>query len=384
MKKKALLVFPGMYINQTSGAKHRLNSFIDAYYEQGYDVSVLAFFKDNPFSSNRQLDARAKWLLLPALLPTSKNAIFNATEMIYVKLVFAIITWFTSASVIQMEMYSVRSRLCNRKKRYITDVHGDLFHEFVEMGRGDKNHWYAKKLLKMQNEVVKYSDRIICVSDNLKRQLEINTKMIVSDYRIISCGVDLERYNVNKATLPVDLHDRVVVGYSGALQGWQCVEDIIKVTTLLYQKDKRIFLIIYTMDNLEPYLDLLDKLGKDNYYVCSLKADEVPSHLKLLDAGFLIRDNFVLNKVASPTKTPEYLAAGAGLICTAYSGDFEKYTKGRGNCYVLDENRFENIEKLLEWLYQIKKNKPDNAFLSQFTFQEQFRQSGVFEFNNHE
>ena len=380
MNKKVLLVFPGLRINETAGAKHRLNSFIDAYHNDGFDVSVLAFFKDNPLSSRRELNDKAKWILIPFLFPLTVSPVCTQVDLFYMKLVLAIVTWFSDATIVQMEMYSLRSVLCNKKKSYITDVHGDSLYEFVELGRGGMNHWYAKWLLKTQKETVKFSDRLICVSENLKSQLEINTGKKISDYRIISCGVDLSRYSVPKASLPVNLDDRIVVGYSGALQGWQCVEDTIKIATLLHQKDKRIFLIIYTIDILEPYRVLLDKLGEENYYVTSLRAEEVPGHLKLFDAGFLIRDNFILNKVASPTKTPEYLAAGAGLVCTAYSGDYKMYTEGRNNCFVLGDDRFGNIDELLGWLCQIKENKPENSFLSQFTFQEQFNRSKVFEF----
>lgn len=380
MKKKILLVFPGMYINETSGAKHRLNSFIDAYHERGFDVSVLAFFKDSPFSSHRELNSKARWILFPFIMPMSKSSVFTAIQLFYMKFVFAVTTWFTSAPIIQMEMYSIWNRLCSGNKKYVTDVHGDIFHEFVEMGRGNNDHWYARRLLQMQKETVKNSDRLICVSENLRKQMESNTGMPVHDYRIISCGVDLSRFDTPKASLPVNLENRIVVGYSGALQKWQCVDEIIKVATLLHQKDERIYLIIYTMDELGDCRKLLDILGKDNYYVCALKSNEVPSHLKLFDAGFLIRDNYVLNKVASPTKTPEYLAAGAGLICTAYSGDYEVYTKGKNNCFILGDDRLSNTDGLIQWLYEIKKNKPDNSFLYKFTFQEQFDRSKVFEF----
>jgi glycosyltransferase involved in cell wall biosynthesis len=265
-------------------------------------------------------------------------------------------------------------------KHYITDVHGDFFYEFVEMGRGDSNHWYAKRLSQIEKEILKYSDRIICVSENLRKQLEQNTGMAVHDYRIISCGVDLQHYDVPKATPPVNLDGRIVVGYSGALQQWQCIEDIIKIAILLHQKDERVFLIMYTMSSLDEYRDLLNQLGEGNYYVCSLRTEQVPSHLKLLDAGFLVRDNFVLNKVASPTKTPEYLAAGAGLICTPYSGDYEIYTKGRNNCFLLGDDRFGNIDGLLEWLRKLKDTELDNSFLARFSFQEQFDRAKVFEF----
>lgn len=376
--KIVLLVFPGLSIQETAGAKHRLNSYIDAYKKNGYKVTVLGFFKDNPFSSRRQLNSNAKWILLPFILPMTKMALCTSVLMAYLKCMFAIVTWLVSAPIIQMEMFSLRSRWCNPSKHYITDIHGDGLYEFVEMGRGDLNHWYARRLLQIQKDNIKSSDRIICVSMNLKRQLETNTGMKINDYRIISCGVDLERYQVEKAELPVDISNRIVVGYSGGLDKWQRIDDIIKIATLLHEKDNRIFLIIYTMGDVEKYQDLFELLGDGNYYIKSLRSDEVPSHLKVLDAGFLVRDNFILNKVSSPTKTPEYLAAGAALICTEYSGDYEVYTKNRNNCFILNrEDRFKDIDGLLEWLHYIKDNKPDNTFLTQFTFQNQFERSKV-------
>lgn len=378
---KVLLIFPGISVNSTSGAKHRLNSYIDAYYENGFAVSVLAFFKDNPFCKSKELNPNGKWFLLPYILPMTKHPLVTSILLLYLKTLVAIISWFTSASIIQMEMYSLRSKMCNPRKKYITDIHGDSLSEFVEMGRGDINHWYAKRLLNIQKKTIKNSDRILCVSENLKKQLEINTSMKIRNYRIISCGVNLERFNVPKATLPIDLTNRIVIGYSGALQKWQCIEDVIKIATFLSQKDMHVFLIIFTMDSLEPYKNLLEGLGEENYYSCSLKTDDVPSYLKLLDAGFLVRDNLVLNKVASPTKTPEYLAAGAGLICTAYAGDFEVYTKDRGNCFVLRDDRYGDIDDMLIWLKRIKEKKPDNSFLKQYSFQEQFNRSNIFFFD---
>ena len=377
-QKKVLLVFPGLSIQETAGAKHRLNSYIDAYTKTGYEVWVLGFFKDNPFSSRRQLNSNAKWILLPFILPMTKMPLCTSILMVYLKCMFAIVTWLVSASIIQMEMYSLRSRWCNPQKRYITDVHGDSLYEFMEMGRGDIKHWYAKRLLQIQKDNIKFSDRIICVSENLKKQLEANTGMKINDYRIISCGVDLDRYQVEKAELPVDISNRIVVGYSGGMDKWQRMDDIIKISTLLHEKDNRIFLIIYTMGNVEKYQDMLERLGNGNYYIKSLRSNEVPSHLKVLDAGFLVRDNLIMNKVSSPTKIPEYLAARAALICTEYSGDYEVYCKNRNNCFVLNrEDRFKDIVGLLEWLHYIKDNKPDNSFLTQYTFQNQFERSKV-------
>jgi len=114
--------------------------------------------------------------------------------------------------------------------------------------------------------------------------------------------------------------------------------------------------MICTNHSIEPYEKLLLQLGRENYTVLSLKAGDVPSYLKLFDAGFLLRDNWILNKVSSPTKICEYLAAGVPVICTRFSGD---YTRSVFSCvtgFILNETNItqEELIGLYKWLHIVK------------------------------
>ena len=140
-------------------------------------------------------------------------------------------------------------------------------------------------------------------------------------YGIISCGVDFDYFESSITPLEYKdiINEKIVLGYSGGLQKWQNIDKIINIVARLREIDSNIYLMIFTNHSIDIYKKLLLKIGEENYNVKALKAKDIPSYLKLFDAGFLLRDNWVLNKVSSPTKICEYLAAGVPVICTQYS-----------------------------------------------------------------
>uniref|UniRef100_UPI002630F3D7 hypothetical protein n=1 Tax=uncultured Campylobacter sp. TaxID=218934 RepID=UPI002630F3D7 len=52
----------------------------------------------------------------------------------------------------------------------------------------------------------------------------------------------------------------------------------------------------------------------DNFYIDSLPYDKVPLYLNAADFGVIIRNDDLINFVASPTKINEYLACGLKII----------------------------------------------------------------------
>ena len=122
----------------------------------------------------------------------------------------------------------------------------------------------------------------------------------------------------------------------------------------------------------------LDKIGTEYYYDKALSPVEVPDYVGMMDGGFLLRDNLILNIVSSPTKISEYIAAGAALICTPYAGDYLPLTEGHNNCFVLEDYTENSLVSLIKWLWQYKKQKPhDTMYLREFTFENQFKNSGI-------
>lgn len=360
--KNVLLVFPGLTLNLDEGAKHRLNCYINEYKNAGYNVDVLVFDKSRKNISELKgfLNENANWIVKPYILPILKNIVLAKLSLSYMKAMVAIQAKKKHYEVIQMELYSLRSRLCpSVNTTFITDFHGDMPYEQIENKGYNKESSVIQSMFQQQKDSIKTSDVCIAVSENLKKQLEINTGEKISKYCIISCAVDLKRF-IDAETAQIDLSDRIAIGYCGGLQGWQNVDKIIDVAYRLHQLDKRIYLVLYSNSPLDKYQKQLDLLGKENYMVKGLKSIEVPSFLKLLDAGFLLRSNLVLNKVSSPTKICEYLAAGAPLICTQYSGDYERCVKNGENGFVADAPEFTEAElhALMEWLKKVHADKP--------------------------
>lgn len=375
--KKVLLVFPSLSIKNDEGAKHRLNSFINSYAEVGYKVTTLAFVKGS-YSGASNLNKNSQWILPPQILPISKNRFYTAFLLFYMKTILTIVSWIRRVNIVQMECFAFNNKLCYPKSKYYVDFHGDALYEYVETGRGKIDDWFALFTRKLQIQSIISTQKIICVTIKLKEQLEKNTGIPIENYSIISCGVDLNRFTVPPAKVDFDLSDRIMVGYCGGLQKWQNIDKILSIVLELRQLDHSVFFCLFTNSDIVSIKSKLDEIGKDNYMVKALKSKEVPSYLKLLDAGFLIRDNLILNYVSSPTKISEYLAAGAGLICTKYSGDYEVFSSScKDVVFVMEGYGKSEIHSLYLWLKNRKGKKQPNDFLRDFSFEEQFQKAAL-------
>lgn len=358
--KKVLIFFPGLRVKNDEGAKHRLNSHINEYKSHGYDVIVLACCKDAFFGCNpKYLNMNAHWIIRPYILPFSRHIVLTRILNFYLNIVLALHTWFRKYDVVQMELQSNRSFLCRKGPIYITDIHGDSAYEVKEMK--DNKQWFVDYLFNEQGRIASDSDLCIVVSEHLKQQIEINSKRDIKDYVIISCGVDIDRFqNAKNTTINgLDLRNRIVLGYCGGLQGWQNFDAMINLAIRLYKLDCRIFLLVLSNGNKEPYEKALHELGEENYYIKGLMPKDIPSYMKLMDAGLLLRSDLILNRVSSPTKICEYLAAGVPLICTRYSGDYSRSVKQGINGFVIDEPvpSDDEILKLLKWLKEVKNSR---------------------------
>ena len=268
MSKKALIVFPGIWIKKDEGAKQRLNSHINEYKKAGYDVSVLAFCKDALFSTNsKHLNSNAKWIIRPYILPITKNIILTKILQFYMKSIVAFYSWIGNYDVIQTELWGLRSCFCkNRGIKYIVDVHSDIAYEAKE--ERNQPQWYVNYCFGQQREFVRNADICIVVSDNLKKQLEINTEEKIKDYVVISCGVDINRFTTAQKPVSKELNltNRIVLGYCGGLQKWQNFGQMVDLAIRLHKLDERIFLMVYSNGDPTNYQKQLYELGEGNYF----------------------------------------------------------------------------------------------------------------------
>ena len=167
---------------------------------------------------------------------------------------------------------------------------------------------------------------VTAVSRPLAAQLQAGLRVSVT--AVIPCCIDLAELRARQAP-PAEARARLGFGesdlvmvYSGGLSHYQQVPAMLELWRgLLDQADLRFLLLTNESPHSAP--SVVGHLGAfgERLVHLSLPRAEVPGALAACDAGFMLRDNRELNRVASPVKFPEYLAAGLAVVASPGTGD---------------------------------------------------------------
>lgn len=361
MKKKILVIHNGYPLSGEGGDKIRTLNMLHSLNSIGFDVYLLAFFKKD-FSfvrANKMSIQNVKSYFIYSL--PDRWGLGGIAAWFR-----AVITWcvvkLNYIELIQLETSFSASciRFLKKDILVVTDFHADPVPELQMTGAAKSSINRAKKDVCY---ALARSQQIVAVSDNLVHNLK--------DYYAYNCPVSVLPCSFNDKKFRIDssetvslrekmhLKDRIVLCYLGGLQKWQCLEETLDIFIRLKEIDNQYFLCIYTNDDLGPFAEKL-KLIEDDFLCLSLQHTQVPLYLSIIDAGFVLRHNSLVNINASPTKIAEYMAVGAMVIATKYSGDAQFLVKASGYGMILDE--IENIsnqmiEELNMKIHFYKENK---------------------------
>ena len=121
------------------------------------------------------------------------------------------------------------------------------------------------------------------------------------------------RVNIKSRRILSLPNDRPVLGYCGTLVAWQCKDEMFTLFGEIHKFHKDVFFSILTQ---EPYHDEVDRLmaehgiGRKDYLVQEVSFDDVSAAVSQFNAGVMLRKWSPVNRVASPTKFGEMIAAG--------------------------------------------------------------------------
>ena len=110
-------------------------------------------------------------------------------------------------------------------------------------------------------------------------------------------------------------YEHNVFCYAGGVQTYQGFDAILKTYKEIESRYKDTFLRIYTL-NQEKARQMIESEGIENYSLDSVPQEKVPEKLSECKYGFIIRDNNMVNQVATPTKLWDYLGNGVIPIFT--------------------------------------------------------------------
>lgn len=208
------------------------------------------------------------------------------------------------------------------------------------------------RLFKVECTATREADAVICVSSAMKDYVRSDYDVPDSRQIVIPCCPDIkafERAVETRAAIRTRLGiaDRFVVTYSGSLSAWQLPNACIDLFCAIQKHFPNAHFLALTTDDASMNRLIAEKgLSSKQVSVLRLRHTEVPSHLAAADVGLLLREPSLVNRVSSPVKFGEYLAAGVPVIMSEGVGDYSALAASERVGMVLDTRMQQQTEEL--------------------------------------
>lgn len=154
------------------------------------------------------------------------------------------------------------------------------------------------------------SDKNIFVSTQMKSYLETKTKRAFTHSVVVPC---ISEFSYDGSTKEKDSFV-----YIGGMSAWQRVDIMLQMFNEILKLKPHAHLYIATLEKDKAHQEVKKHLESSNIKSVTILSidnrEEIPHFLSTKEYGFLIREDIVVNNVASPIKLAEYLSCGVNLI----------------------------------------------------------------------
>lgn len=209
----------------------------------------------------------------------------------------------------------------------VFDVHGVDIEESLADGRLSEGSSEHARRLALQHAAAARADRLFAVSRALGQyMIEVGARR--ERIRVVPCVLsdepslpDLEERRA-AARRWLGVGGRPVVLYLGSASPWQKTDLILAMFQRLRRRLPGAYLLVIT-GNAAEFRELARQQGipEADYGIFSLPHKEVGDLACGADLGLLLRDDNLVNRVASPTKFAEYLAFGVPVAISTVLED---------------------------------------------------------------
>jgi len=185
----------------------------------------------------------------------------------------------------------------------------------------------------LEKAVVLGSDKRLAVSEALVNYWREQFGYAKEAHSVIPCTLnsgtrfakpDAAAIEAGRKTLGFSADD-IVIAYSGSAAGWQSLEQFGKLMLPLMEQEPRLKLLLLVKSLPADFLPAQRFPARVQQRW--LEAEAVGEALQLCDHGWLLREQTVTNRVASPVKFAEYLAAGLKVLISENLGDSSAFVR---------------------------------------------------------
>jgi glycosyltransferase involved in cell wall biosynthesis len=233
------------------------------------------------------------------------------------------------------------------RSRLVFDIRGLMAEEYADAGVWEEGSLKFRAVKALERAGVRKADQLVVLTRAMREWLLGQGLAGEDKIEVIPCCVDFERYaeserdetdaaagqlkaNADATGEAGGETERFEVVYAGSVTGLYMLEEMGRFFLELRAREPRAFLRILTKSPPEEAAARLRAvgLGPGDFHVGGVAAREVPKYLRRARLGLSFRKPTFSQVAASPTKIPEYLAAGLPVVSNAGIGDTDQLLEG--------------------------------------------------------
>jgi len=227
---------------------------------------------------------------------------------------------------IPLAMALLARRLCGAK--VIFDIRGLVADEYVDAGIWRTTGPVYRTVKWIERVGIARAEQIVVLTERMSAWLVEEMKADPAKIEVIPCCADFSRFDEKSsgATPVAGAVDSFEAVYAGSVTGLYLLEEMARFFLALRERRPNAYLRILTTSPAAEASEALSSLGlgEGDYWIGAVPPSEIPAYLRRAKVGLsFIKPTF--SKIASsPTKIPEYLAAGIPVVSNAGIGDTDR------------------------------------------------------------
>jgi glycosyltransferase involved in cell wall biosynthesis len=249
-----------------------------------------------------------------------------------------------------MAMLAQRGTSC----RLVFDFRGLVADEYVDAGLWQEGSLRFRALKAVERAGLRRADQVIVLTERMRDWLVEQRLVDAEKIQVIPCCVDFSRFPEERAAEAVAQTFEVV--YAGAAIGLYLLKEMGHFFMALRVRVPGAFFRILTTSPVVEVEAALRQAGLEqrDFWIGSVSPQNVAKYLRQARLGLSFRKATFAQIAASPTKIPEYLAAGLPTVSSAGIGDTDDLLERERVGVVLngfeDEDYREAVDRILDLL----------------------------------
>jgi glycosyltransferase involved in cell wall biosynthesis len=220
--------------------------------------------------------------------------------------------------------------------RTIFDVRGLMAEEYADAGVWREGSSVYRAVKWLERAGLRRADQVVVLTERMRAWLSESGLARAEKVTVIPCCVGLARFEGDGAKDDESAAERNVIDegggerfevvYAGAATGLYLLEEMARFFLAVRELRPRALFRVLTRSDAGHVSEVLKRAGlsEEEFRVGAVEPSQVPAYLKRARLGLSFRKASFSQIAASPTKIPEYLAAGLPAVSNEGIGDTDE------------------------------------------------------------